>query len=134
MSFHDPNPILSDAEHTLQRFAAAPLHPDHRLPIAEQERLFKQYADQAIQNLRDHLDDPCLVGVLKRSALSRLRAADGKFGDSGWRKSGDHLLGEIIEEIADAIVYHTMREYARSNGPGGRHPLAAPSKTLPPAA
>jgi hypothetical protein len=86
-----------------------------------QVSLFDQFVDQATERLKLQFSDPVLSSVVKRVAKDRLLVSIESFGDTGWRKHPDDLMIEIIEELADAIVYSVMRENARSGGPGSHY-------------
>ena len=89
--------------------------------LETQEYAFDKYVEQACDRLVQQFTEPALRSVLKRLAKSRLVAGIETFGDTGWRKHSDDLMIEILEELADAIVYTVMRENARSGGPGSHY-------------
>lgn len=64
------------------------------------------------------LNDPCRRRVVERLAESRHRKGFETFGDSGWQKHSDALMQEMLEELADFLVYAAMRSYRRRGGPG----------------
>lgn len=86
-----------------------------------QMALFDRFADQAVTRLVEQFNTPALCSVVRRIAKDRLLTGIETFGDSGWRKHPDGLMLEIIEELADAIVYAVMRENARSGGAGSHY-------------
>lgn len=84
-----------------------------------QVSLFDQFVDQAVVRLTQQFNTPALCSVVKRVAKDRLLAIGlESYGDTSWRKHPDELMIEIIEELADAVVYAVMRENARHGGPG----------------
>lgn len=87
----------------------------------QQMALFDMFVDQSVVRLVQQFNTPALCSVLRRVAKDRLLTGLETFGDSGWRKHPDTLMVEIIEELADAIVYCVMRENARSGGPGSHY-------------
>ena len=88
---------------------------------AEQLALFDKHADDAILRLQFQLMEPHLKGVLRRLARDRLKAGFETFGDSTWHETPDELMRDLLEELADAVVYTVMRENARSGGPGSHY-------------
>lgn len=85
-----------------------------------QMALFDQFVEQAVARLQEQFAEPALCGVLRRVAKDRLLTGIETFGDTTWRKHPDEMMVDIIEELADAIVYCVMRENARSAGPGSK--------------
>jgi len=82
--------------------------------------LFDKYLDQATDRLLYQFTIPSLRSVVQRIAKDRLKNGYSEFLDSGWHRHPDELMKEIIEELADAIVYLVMREHGMSGGPGSR--------------
>lgn len=95
-----------------------------RMPLSEQLAEFDSRIEAAVERATFQLTNGSLLAVLKRSARRRLEKGAAEFGDAGWRKHPDELMVDTIEELADALVYLVMRDFARSGGPGERHPLA----------
>ncbi len=88
------------------------------LTLEQQSHIFDTFVESATDRLMLQFTLPALRSVVQRIAKDRLIAGIEHFGDTGWRKHSDTLMIEIIEELADAIVYCVMRENARSGGPG----------------
>lgn len=86
-----------------------------------QEHAFDKYVEAATDRLVHQLTEPALRSVIQRLAKSRLIANIETYGDAGWRKHPDDLMIEILEELADGIVWTIMRENARSGGPGSHY-------------
>ena len=91
-----------------------------RMPLEDQVAEFNARVEYALDRAAFQLTEPGYRRVLARTARGRLVKGIADFGDAGWRKHPDELMTETIEELADAVVYLVMRDYARRGGPGGR--------------
>lgn len=85
---------------------------------SEQETELRNHLDAGWEWMRDLLDDPTRRRVIERAAIGRHRKGFDTFGDEGWHKHPDELMVEMIEELADFLVYAAMRSYRRRGGPG----------------
>ena len=84
----------------------------------EQRAALAEHLGAGWDYLRELLDDPARRRVIERSAIKRHEKGLEVFGDTGWRTHPDGLMVEMIEEMADLLVYAAMRSWRRRGGPG----------------
>ena len=92
--------------------------PWSELSLEEQEELLDENLDDGFRWLRSFLADSTRMSVVARLARDRHRRGVQAFADSGWKKHPDELTREMLEELADFLVYAAMRRHRRSGGPG----------------
>ena len=97
------------------------------MPVYDAEvcaHAFNKHVEEATDRLVKQLSDIGLRRVVQRLAKEHMMSSISVFGDTSWEKLPDALMVEILEELADAVVYSVMRMNASSGGPGskwGRH-------------
>lgn len=65
----------------------------------------RQYKFEALRRIAALLSDGDYQVLLARTVDERLTAGYDVYGDASWRKSDAELSQELLEELADAVVY-----------------------------
>lgn len=82
--------------------------PTETKDIRTQLKLLDKYYEESVKYIIDYLSNPNYLYY-----LTSLRLEDGykMFGSAGFDKSKEELVGDTLEELADAIIYTMMWKY-----------------------
>ena len=89
-----------------------------RLSKDEQLAYFDEHREEAWRNVLSYIGRQ--KEVILGMSRARLVENFGEYGDRSWHLPPTDLYREVMEELADAPAWETMRIYAEEHSPGGR--------------
>ena len=99
------------------------------LTEAEQLAYFDAHAEEAWRNIISYIGrmGPQILAMSRE----RLVANYATYGDESWHREPPDLMREVMEELADAPAWETMRLYSEEHSPLGRTRMHYRVATIP---
>jgi len=88
------------------------------LTEAEQLAYFDAHSEEAWRNVLSYIGrmGPQILAMSRERMVSNY----ANYGDESWHRDPPDLMGEVLEELADAPAWEVMRLFAEKHSPLGR--------------